>query len=65
MKKVRSLHEFAGVPKGTTGNMEQDGKLFKITWDGIRSFRGTPYVSRPVEDWFNDSEVKKYLVIIK
>ena len=54
MKKIRSLQQFSGVPKGTTGVMEKDDNdLWRVTWDLERS--------KPLVDWFNEWEVKKYL----
>lgn len=63
--KVKSLVEFSGIPKGTTGKAEKDDKLWKITWDGIKKFRGTPFTKKPIEDWFDEMEFKKYLEILK
>lgn len=62
--KIRSLREFAGVPKGTTGIAEIDptsNGLYKITWDKLETMRGIPFKNRPLEDWFNQSDFNDYL----
>ena len=52
--KIRTLVEFSGVPKDTTGIAEPDGDSWKITWDLPRT--------KPLVDWFDEFEFKKYLV---
>jgi len=66
--KIKTLVEFSGVPKGTTGiaEIEKDRpfskeKMWKITWDGISNYRGIPFKKRLLEDWFSDDEFKQYL----
>jgi len=57
---VKSLVEFSGVPKGTTGICENDNDREaskKVTWDLDRS--------KPLVDWFNEWEFKKYLEVIR
>ena len=63
--KIKSLIEFSGVPKGSTGKAEKDGSEWKITWNGIESLRGIPFEKRPLEDWFDEYEFKKYLEVIQ
>lgn len=60
--KVETLVGFSGVPKGTKGNAEKDYSNppyinWKITWDLERT--------KPLVDWFNDEEFKKYLKVIE
>ena len=57
--KVISLVEFSGVPKGTTGICENDSSedSKKVTWDLDRS--------KPLVDWFNEWEFKKYLEVLE
>ncbi len=59
---VKTLVEFSGVPKNTTGIMVEEldvpfskEKIWKVTWDLPRS--------KPLSDWFDEYEVKKYLQI--
>ena len=59
--KIKSLIEFSGVPKGSTGIAEKDDDLWKITWDDIRVFYGIPFIKRQLVDWFDEYEFKKYL----
>ena len=59
--KIRTLVPFSKVPKGTTGTIERDGDLWKVTWDGIEVFRGIPFKKRPLEDWFSQQEYDQYL----
>lgn len=63
--KIKSLVEFSGVPKGTTGIAEREDDLWKISWDDIKVLRGIPFKRRPIQDWFDDDEFKKYLVVTK
>lgn len=62
--KIKSLIEFAGVPKGSTGtavwNKELDDYL--ITWDNEKRYFGTKH--RNLQDGFDKYEFKKYLEII-
>lgn len=54
--KIKTLVPFAGVPKETTGIAERDPKFhnnWKVTWDLERS--------RPLIDWFDQSEFDEYL----
>jgi len=62
--KIKSLIDFAGIPKGSTGDAVRDEKLWKITWDKFGTFRGIPFKKKPLEDWFDEYEFKKYLVVI-
>jgi hypothetical protein len=57
MDKIRTKVEFSGVPKGTTGTSEVDGKEFKITWD-------LPNRAKPLVDWFSKDEFEQFLEII-
>jgi hypothetical protein len=57
--KVKTLVEFSGVPKNTTGICEEDWrekKVWKVTWDLERT--------KPLIDWFDEYEFKKYLEIL-
>jgi len=59
--KVKTLVEFSGVPKNTTGTCEVDWsekKVWKVTWDLERT---KPF---KLIDWFDEYEFKKYLVKI-
>ena len=62
--RVKSLVEFASVPKGSVGTVVKDGKLWKITWDNVKKFRGSPFKKRKLEDWFDEYEFKTYLEVI-
>lgn len=62
--KIKSIIEFSGVPKGTSGIATRDGALWKITWDDVEVMKGLPFKKRKLEDWFDDYEFKKYLVVI-
>ncbi len=65
--KIKSLVEFSGVPKGTTGTAERDPEYennWKITWDGITRMGGIPFRKKALEDWFDDEEFEKYLIVI-
>ena len=53
---IKTNREFSGVPKGTTGEMERDGKLWKVTWD-LPDRRAT----KPLVDWFDDKEQEQFL----
>jgi len=55
--KIKTIVEFSGVPKDTTGEAERDGDQWKITWDLDRT--------KPLVDWFNESEFKQYLEVFK
>jgi len=64
--KVKTLVEFSGVPKGTTGICEYDTPANrkshfegskKVTWDLDRS--------KPLVDWFTEWEFKKYLKVLE
>lgn len=62
--KVKTLVEFSGVPKNTTGECVldieadwSDVKVWKVTWDLERT--------KPLVDWFDEMEFKKYLQEIK
>jgi len=68
--KIKTLIEFSGVPKGTTGiaEIEKDRhftkeKLWKITWDLPPKLFGMK--RKPLCDWFNESEFKQYLIVEK
>lgn len=64
--KVKTLTEFSGVPKGTTGTAERDEDLWKITWDGIERMGlvGGKFAKKNLEDWFDKEEFDKYLVVV-
>jgi len=55
--KIKTLVKFSGVPKDTTGEAERDGDQWKITWDLDRT--------KPLVDWFDESEFKQYLEVFK
>lgn len=62
--KIKTLVEYSGVPKGTTGiaEIEKDRpfskkKMWKITWDLPRT--------KPLVDWFDESEFKENLEVFK
>ncbi len=55
--KVKTVVEFSGVPKGTTGNAERDDIEWKVTWDLKRT--------KPLIDWFDEAEFKKYLKVLE
>ena len=58
---------FSGVPKGTTGDAVRDdmgNKIeYKVTWNLTHDSMGLPR-TRPLVDWFDESEFKQYLVKI-
>lgn len=54
--EIKTLVEFSGIPKGTTGQAERDGKIWKITWNLEQR-------TKPLCDWFNQEEFDKYLVV--
>jgi len=58
--KIRTLREFSGVPKGTEGEAEKDGKTWKVTWNLTRDFLGTPR-HKPLVDWFTQDELDSFL----
>jgi len=68
--KIRTTVEFSGVPKGTTGNCVEEpeeewhkGKrMWKVEWDLPLKYFGTKL--KPLTDWFDDGEFKKFLVKI-
>lgn len=60
--KIRTNKEFSGVPKGTTGEAHIHEDLWKITWDLPKRFFGVK--SRRLEDWFDQDEFDKYLVVL-
>ena len=67
--KIKTLVEFSGVPKGTTGiaEIEKDRpfsktKMWKITWDLSPKLFGMK--KKSLSDWFDESEFKEYLVKI-
>lgn len=60
--KIRTLIEFSGVPKGTTGIvLEPNDRLVSlpIQWD----LPERPYgaYSKPLVDWFSKDEYEKFL----
>lgn len=63
--RIKTLHEFSGVPKGTTGIAERDdidNKIeYKITWDLVSNCNR---ITKPLIDYFDEDEFKKYLVKI-
>jgi len=65
--KIKSTIEFSGVPKGTTGEAIRDGDLWKITWHNIERMGTLPsgrFGKKLLEDWFDQYEFKKYLVVV-
>ncbi len=67
--KVKSLVEFSGVPKGTTATCEKeiepnwtDKPMWKVTWNLPLKLFGTK--RKPLQDWFDDEEKAKYLVVV-
>ena len=61
--RIKTLVEFSGVPKDTTGLCEEEHeewhkgkKMWKVTWDLVRS--------KPLIDWFDQREFDKFLVEI-
>jgi len=64
MIKIKTKRSFSGIEVGTTGTAEIELKatsgrnLYKITWD-------LPDRSRPLVDWFDQSEFKEYLEVIE
>ena len=61
--KVKTLTEFSGVPKGTTATCVREQtpswskkKSWRVTWDLDRK--------KPLVDWFNEEQFKKYLVVV-
>lgn len=62
--KVKTLVEWAGVPKGTTATcvkVEKPSwvkkKSYKVTWDLDRK--------KPLVDWFDQEDFENWLVVIK
>jgi hypothetical protein len=55
--RIKSKVAFSGVPKGTTGFVEKDEDLWKITWELYRE--------KPLVDWFNEWEFNQYLEILE
>ena len=62
--KVKTIVEFSGVPKNTTGICNEDHdadwsdkKVWKVTWDLERK--------KPLIDWFDEVEFKKYLKVLE
>lgn len=53
---MRTNREFSGVPAGTAGFVERDGKLWKVTWE-LPERRG----KKPLVDWFDNEEKNRYL----
>lgn len=62
--KIKTLVEFSGVPINSTGEAIREGDLWKITWDNLTRFGGIPFKKKPLEDYFDNEEFKKYLVRI-
>ncbi len=64
--RIKTNHEFSGVPKGTMGIAVRDGELWKITWDNIKRMGlvGGRFAKKNLEDWFSDKEFKQYLEIV-
>jgi len=63
--RIKTLVEFSGVPKNTTGYCEEDKddwhdgkKMWKVTWDL------TTRKSKPLVDWFDQGEFDRFLVEI-
>lgn len=61
--KIKTIREFSGVPAGTTGTAERDGKLWKVTWNLTHEASGLPR-TKPLVDWFDNEEFENYLVEI-
>lgn len=53
--RIKSLIDFSGIPKGTTGIAFPDGEEYEVTWD---------LPDRKIKDWFDKYEFNKYLVVI-
>ena len=62
--KMKSSVEFSGVPMGTEGEVERDGKLWKVTWNIKTHSDGRPRF-KPLVDWFSDDEKENFLELIK
>ena len=70
--KIKTLVEFSGVPKDSTGECVEDlnanwsnKKVWKVTWN-LPDYNGRGrHRSKPLIDWFDEFEFKKYLVILK
>jgi len=62
-KRVKTLVDFSGVPKGTEGVVSRadrsgaEGYTLAIQWD-------MPGRSSPLTDWFTKSEYERYLAEI-
>ena len=66
--KIKTLIEFAGVPKGTTGEAEVDHeatwskeKVYKVLWD-LPNFINV-ITGKPIYDWFNQKEFDDFLEV--
>lgn len=65
-RTIRSLGEFPGVPKGTTGHvvdleeMGRAGFAVVVEWDVPRRQFGTK--QEPIRDWFTKDEYERFLV---
>ncbi len=60
--RIKTNHEFSGVPKGTTGEAHIHEDLWKITWNLPKRVFGLDSI--PLEDWFDQEEFDKYLVVL-
>ena len=63
--KIKTLVEFSGVPKGTTGIAERDPDYennWKVEWDLPLQLYGTK--RKPLTDWFDEREFKKFLKVL-
>lgn len=59
-KRVRTLVEFSGVPKGTTGIVTRyDEGAVAIAWDLPHRLFGTR--TMPLVDWFDRAAYDRYL----
>lgn len=59
-RRIRTLVEFSGVPRGTTGQVIQadpsgSGYTLAIQWE-LPEYR-----ARPLVDWFSRSEYERFL----
>ena len=61
--RMKTNREFSGVPKGTEGDVEKDGKLWKVIWDMKTHSGGRPRF-KPLVDWFSEDEKKEFLELI-
>jgi hypothetical protein len=59
-RRVRSLREFSGVPKGTTATIiNDDGKSIEVSWERPQDLNS----SRPLHDWFSRNELNTLEIV--